>query len=138
MAHWIYPANVKYYDVLRAFRMPEVYWPINSLVSTDDSIFVYLSSPYKQIGFVTKAVKLNIDRLSVSEQTKPFLKSNETLTKNNKAFMQLKVVSRIELGAESDLSYERLRLNGLNGSLMGPRKLENNPELLAYISQKTE
>lgn len=138
MAHWIYPANVKYYDVLRAFGMPEVYWPINSLVSPDDSIFVYLSSPYKQIGFVTKVVKLNIDRLSVSAHTKPFLKSNETLTKDNKSFMQLKVVDRIELGVESDLSYERLRLNGLNGPLMGPRKLENNPELLTYISQKTK
>jgi len=33
------------------------------------------------------------------------------------------------------LAYKHLKQNGLNGMLMGPRKLENNPTLLDYIQR---
>ena len=51
--------------------------------------------------------------------------------------MKLKVSKRIALDKGSLLSLEFLKPNGLNGMLMGPRKLENNPALLTYIQGVT-
>lgn len=47
--------------------------------------------------------------------------------------MRLQVSSAIALERDSLLAYDSLKQNGLNGMLMGPRKLENNPSLEEYI-----
>ena len=47
--------------------------------------------------------------------------------------MRLVVSASLPLENETPLSFPHLKENGLNGMLMGPRKLENNPTLLAYI-----
>lgn len=133
MVHWIYPANVKYYDVLSAFNAPETYWPINSKVSTGDVIYIYLASPYKQIGFVCEVLEVKIELYSILENIRPFFKKESNNEKQNKLFMKLKASSVITLEDDSLLSYQYLKENGLNGMLMGPRKLENNPSLLKYI-----
>ncbi len=49
--------------------------------------------------------------------------------------MKLKTSSVITLASDSPLSYDHLKQNGLNGMLMGPRKLENNQTLLDYIKR---
>ena len=135
MASWLYPANVKFYDVLKAFEEPLVYWPINSNVSIGDTVIIYLSSPHKQIGFSTTVAEINLDARSVTDYTQPYVKNAKNQNATQKSFMKLAVTSRIPLLAESVLSYEHLKLNGLNGPLLGPRKLENNPPLHHYIRQ---
>ena len=54
---------------------------------------------------------------------------------NRKLFMKLRVTSEVALEGTSAVGYSLLKENGLNGMLMGPRKLENNPELPDYIQR---
>ncbi len=133
--HWLYPANVKYYDVLNAFNSSKTYWLINSKVSLGDVIYIYLSSPYKQIGYVCEVITINLELASILEKIRPFFKADGNDVKQTKLFMELEISSVTTLASDSLLSYEYLKQNGLNGMLMGPRKLENNPTLLSYIKR---
>jgi hypothetical protein len=48
--------------------------------------------------------------------------------------MELIHIERVELEEFSPLSLEQFRCAGLRGMLMSPRNLDNNPELLNYIT----
>jgi len=74
MIHWLYPANVKYYNVLEAFNASETYWPMGSKVSKGDTIFIYLAAPYKQIGFVCNVGEVDLDPNTIIEKIRPFFK----------------------------------------------------------------
>lgn len=135
MNHWIYPANVKFYDVIGAFNAPGTYWPINSKISIEDVIYIYLAAPYKQIGFVCDVIEIDLEQNNILEYIGPFIKVENGDKKQTKLFMKLKTSSTIILDSNCKLSYDYLKLNGLNGMLMGPRKLENNLQLLEYIQR---
>ncbi|MEM7738629.1 MAG: hypothetical protein AAF267_22895 [Deinococcota bacterium] len=134
MAHWLYPANPKFYDVLEAFSAPETYWTISSKVVLGDIVCIYLSAPYQQLGFVCEVTRVNISKQEVIDVLRPFMKPHKSSAKSDKVFMKLRVCSRLNL-EDNILSYQALKENGLNGMLMGPRKLENNPPLLNYIQK---
>ncbi len=138
MTHWLYPANVKFYDVLAAFNASETYWPISSKVSSGDVIYIYLAVPYKQIGFVCDVKEIGLETSSILEKVRPFFKGKSGDGKKTKLFMKLKTSLAITLEGSSSLSYDCLKQNGLNGMLMGPRKLENNPTLLDYIKRRLQ
>lgn len=135
MAHWLYPANTKFYDVLGALNEPVAYWPINSKVESGDIIYYYLAAPYKQIGYIgeVKSVGHSVD--SVMDKVRPFFKQEPKGDAPDKLFMEVHVFRRMELTPDSAFGLSALRDNGLNGMLMGPRKLENNPSLLDYLKE---
>jgi hypothetical protein len=135
MAHWLYPANTKFYDVLGAFAEDETYWPMNSKVAVGDVIYVYLAVPHKQIGFVCKVLEIGFDEAAIIDKVRPFFKTPPDAKGKQKPFMKLQTTKALELGLSAKADYAHLKENGLNGMLMGPRKLENNPELLAYIKE---
>lgn len=137
MHHWLYPANTKYYDIFAALKQPEAVWPMNTQVSIGDTIYLYLSAPYKQIGFVTKVVNTQIPHDEAITYAQPYFKQATTDNSQKKAFMLLADIHAINIKETSMLSYTKLKENGLNGMLMGPRKLENNPQLLSYIKEQT-
>ena len=135
MAHWIIPANPKFYDVFGAFHEVETYWPINVNVSIADTIYIYLAAPYKQIGFVCEVLETDIDLERIYENIRPFIKKGVSNKGHPKSFMKLKPISTISIDKDSLLGYENLKQNGLTGMLMGARKLENNPTLFSYIKR---
>ena len=136
MSHWIYPANTKIYDVLGAFGRKYTYWPISSKVMVGDSVYIYLSAPHKQIGFVCEVLEIDIEKEKIMENLRPFVKNaNKKGASREKLFMKLCVKSEVNLEKGSLVSYISLKENGLNGMLMGPRKLENNPTLHDYIGR---
>ena len=135
MTHWLFPANTKFYDVLGAFSKPETYWPVNTKVSPGDIVYIYLAAPYKQIGFVCDIIEVGLDQDCILESIRPFFKSKLDQNKQPKAFMKLKTSAVIPIEKETLLAYKHLKANGLNGMLMGPRKLENNPMLFDYIKR---
>lgn len=137
MAHWLYPANVKYYDVMGAFRENETYWPLNSKVMVGDVIHIYLAAPYKQIVFICEVLNIDIEESFIAGKIRPFIKENMAKPLSSKPFMKLHTTTTLPIDKNSPLSYHFLKQNGLNGMLMGPRKLENNPTLLGYIKDKT-
>jgi len=135
--HWLYPTNTKFYDVLGAFREATTYWPLNSNISVSDTVFIKLAAPHKQIAFICDVLEVGLEESDVIEFVRPFFKGENHDEKPQKLFMKLQVSSAIPLESNSPPTYEYLKNSGLSGMLMGPRKLENNPTLLAYIEGKT-
>lgn len=135
MAHWLYPANIKLYDVFGAFAQKETYWPMNSKVAAGDVVYIYLAAPYKQVGFIAEVNAINIPHDAIIDRVRPFLKGEPSAGKRDKMFMQLNVTATVPIDATSALAFDHLKHNGLNGMLMGPRKLENNVELMGYIKE---
>lgn len=135
MTHWLIPANTKFYDVFAAFAQSEAYWPMNAKISDGDVLFIYLAAPHKQIGFVCEvlATGFNIDK--IMDEVRPFIKGDPGNGGPSKPFMKLKATQSIPLQENSLLSLQYLRENGLNGMLMGARKLENNPPLFEYVKK---
>ncbi len=133
MTYWLYSANVKFYDVFSAFKEEDVVWPINTKVEVGDTVYIYLSSPHKKIGFITTVKRINLPNDEIRLRTSPYIKNSVNGKSTDKAFMLLGDIKSLFSSASESLSFENLRLNGLSGMLMGPRKLDNNPELLQYI-----
>ncbi|MDH5447039.1 MAG: EVE domain-containing protein [Gammaproteobacteria bacterium] len=133
MAHWLYPANTKYYDVLGAFSKKSAYWPIKSKVAKGDQVLIYLAAPYKQIGFICKVTEVDLDESTVLKHVSPFFKQVPDKNANLRYFMKLNSIKRIPLDEASPLSLTQLKVVGLKGMLMGPRKLDNTPGLLDYL-----
>jgi len=138
MTHWLFPANTKFYDVVGAFSEIETYWPVNTKVSVGDVVYIYLAAPYKQIGFVCDVIDVGLDQDSILESIRPFFKNMFDDKKQSKSFMKLQTTSIIPIDNEALLAYKHLKQNGLNGMLMGPRNLENNPALLDYIKRSLQ
>jgi hypothetical protein len=133
LVHWIIPANPKFYDVFGAFSETKTYWPITVNMSIGDTVYIYLTAPYKQIGFVCEVLEINIDQESITDSIRPFFKKDISDTGKSKLFMKIKTISTISIEKDSLLGLDHLKQNGLTGMLMGARKLENNPNLLSYI-----
>jgi len=137
MAHWLFPANTKFYDVMGAFDAPETYWPMNAKVSVGDIVYIYLAAPYKQIGYICEVMDVGLELDSIIEHIRPYFKENQKGAKDDgkpsKPFIKLQNKRAIKLDKDSPVALAYLKENGLNGMLMGPRKLENNPPLLGYV-----
>ncbi len=133
MTHWLYPANTKYYDVLGALAEEETFWPMNTKVETGDVVLIYLAAPYKQIGFLCEVAGTGFTSDMVMPYVRSFIKGSPSQEKAAKPFMKLRPTLSIPLDKESPLGLSHLKAHGMTGMLMGPRKLDSNPELLDYI-----
>ena len=89
--------------------------------------------PYKQIGFVSHVVQVDLAHDEVFDKASPFFKQMPDKKDNSTLFMKLNKIESIALDENSPLCLHELKLAGLKGMLMGPRNLNNNPELLDYV-----
>jgi len=134
--HWLYPANTKFYDVIGAFSNEETYWPRNSNAEVGDILFVYLAVPYKQIAFKGEVIRSDLTGDKILKEVSAYFKEKPKDPDPLKSFLRVKVLSRFDLDPKGPLALPFLKDHGLKGMLMGPRKLENAPELKNYILQQ--
>lgn len=135
MAYWLYPANTRFYDALNAFSEKSAYWPAKSRVAVGDTVLIYLAAPYKQIGFSSRVAQIDLELAEVFDTVSPFFKQMPDRKENDKPFMRLVDITAVKVGEESRLTLARLKEFGLKGMLMGPKKLDNSPELLTYVQE---
>ncbi len=133
MTHWLYPANIKYYDVLGALSESDTYWPVHSKVIPGDCIFFYLAAPYKRIMFKCEVLDIDLMQSEVLSSISRFFKGPPPVKPTSRNFMKIMTKENYPLDGEVQLVLSELKDHGLKGMLMGARKLENAPELLAYI-----
>lgn len=88
---------------------------------------------YKQIGFLCDVTATGLDRAVVTPHVRRFLKGDAKPEKAAKPFMKLCPTFSISIDRASPLGLSHLKQRGLTGMLMGPRNLDNNPQLLGYI-----
>jgi hypothetical protein len=137
MTHWLIPANTKFYDVLSAFAQNTAYWPMSANLSSGDIVYIYLAAPYKQLGFICEVLSTGHNLDDIFSDIAPYLKGRSRDTGPPKPFMTLRNIHPIPLDPNSPLSLNHLKQHGLNGMLMGARKLDNNPELSIYIRKNS-
>ena len=137
MSHWLIPANTKFYDVFAAFAQVKTYWPMNAKIVSGDIVYIYLATPYKQIGFVSEVLDTDYNPDRIIDKVRPFIKGNPNKDGPSKPFMKLGETRTFTIDEDNALRLENLKQNGLTGMLMGARKLENNPTLLAYIRRNS-
>jgi len=133
MTDWLYPANLKFYDVLSAFKEKQAVWPINSKIEVGDTVYIYLAAPYKRIGFICSVKKTDIASEIIRQYSAPYMKNSGQAKPQDKCFMILGDIKTLLNNDNEALSLTALKANGLKGMLMGARKLENNPQLHKYI-----
>ncbi|MBV1915646.1 MAG: hypothetical protein KUG72_09690 [Pseudomonadales bacterium] len=103
-------------------------------IATGDRVYIYLAAPYKQVGFVCDVLATHYNLEEIIDHVRPYEKVEGRKDGPSKPFMKLSVTQNISIDEHCPLSLNNLKQNGLNGMLMGARKLENNPELFRYIS----
>lgn len=106
---------------------------MSAKIVAGDTLFIYLAAPHKQIGFVCDVLATGYDLVNIKDHIAPFIKGVAANSPSAKPFMKLATRQSFALDPDGLLSLNRLRENGLNGMLMGARKLENNPSLLEYL-----
>ena len=111
----------------------EVLKNINDTLQDD----LYYSTPYKQIGFVSEVLDTDYNPDRIIDKVRPFIKGNPNKDGPSKPFMKLGETRTFTIDEDNALRLENLKQNGLNGMLMGARKLESNPTLLAYIRRNS-
>lgn len=135
--HWLYAANPVMYRVDDAFQAPHAAWPMSSRVDVGDVIFFYLSSPVQRIRYRARVSQIHLPASDVEVLTSPFITATpakkQSATPTNKTFMLLENITALPDFQSEALSFASLKQQGLQGALMGPRKLENNPKLQNYI-----
>lgn len=135
MAHWLYAANVKLYDVHGALAQDRTYWPMNSKTAPGDRLFLYMSAPEKRIAYDCRVTAVDLSEDDVIDAVRPFFREVPPKGGKPKSFMEMEVRQRYTADPEGPLGLAALKMAGLNGMLMGPRRLENNPSLLAHIQE---
>lgn len=133
MASWLYSANTRLYDVHGALGAGRAYWPMNSKVAVGDRLFLYISAPEKRLAYDCDILATGLDEAEVIDACRPFFREIPKGSGKAKPFMQLKVRQQLPGGAGGPFSLAALKEAGLTGMLMGPRRLDNNPGLLAHI-----
>ncbi len=133
MTDWLYPANVKFYDVLSAFKEEQAVWPIHSKIEVGDTVYIYLAAPHKRIAYVCSVKAIDIGHEMILKYSLPYIKKSSQAKPIDKRFMLLENIKLLSHNDNALLSLEALKANGLKGMLMGARKLDNNPQLQEHI-----
>ena len=109
---------------------------MNAKVITGDIIYIYLTAPIKQIGFRCEVLGTGFDLDTIRDQVSPFIKGEAIQEPGSKPFMKLGSTRAVPIQSDAALTLSKLREHGLNGMLMGARKLENNPGLFEFIKKE--
>lgn len=131
---WLYPADPSKYDVINAFKdLKKIDWGIPNNVQKGDIVYLYLGNDIKRIMIKTEVIDDNILIDDLIDDTAYILvdeKNNENIKDK---YIRLKMVERFDEDKDNLLDYERLRENGLKGSIRSGIILDNNTSLKKYI-----
>ncbi|MEG1669402.1 HNH endonuclease signature motif containing protein [Chryseobacterium sp.] len=130
---WIIPCNIKKYDIEAAFcDNHTIDWTQNKSLlnlSIGDIIYIYVGGQIRNIPYKCEALEVNVK--NQIDDTQFMLDRN--FFEGDKNYFRIKLIKKMNT---PDLSFEKLKANGLNGNCQGPQTIKNN--LLKYIEEKAE
>lgn len=63
MESWIFPTNVKHYDIVNHFKNNDmIVWKYSCLLNIGDYVYLYVGSPYSQILYKCRVSEIDIDK----------------------------------------------------------------------------
>lgn len=98
--NWIVPCNVKFYDVIEHFKLRKtVVWKNSFTIRKDDTVYLYLASPYGEIKYKCTVIDDNVDEELLNDNTYaiPEKKSNNYFSKKEK-YMQIELIEEFPSG----------------------------------------
>lgn len=117
MTTWIIPCNANYYDVEGAFaNLGRVDWKQSRRIETGDTVYIYVGRPVKAILFKCKAAKVNMGSIEIDDSA--FVLSDE-INEHYGKYMELVPIRKFD---RTLLTLDILLANGLQGSVQGPRR----------------
>lgn len=121
MADWIIPCNLKYYDVIGAFKkLPCIDWKQSSKnIAVGDIVYIYVGQPLMEIKFKCKVNKINLDSIEIDD-SEFVINGNNYI--NYGCHMELQLLTTYD----KQLNLSTLRAHGLKGNIQGPRHMDGN------------
>lgn len=128
-SNWIFPANPSRYDHELAFKENGfIEWEQNVKCNIGDVVYIYVSAPEGKIRYKTEVEKINIPFFDL-EIKKNYWKIDDK-DSEDVLYAKLKLIDSIY---SEDLSFKKLRENGLLSTLTSGEKIDSKPNLLKYI-----
>lgn len=123
---WVIPCNPAYYDVCGVFnKLDKVEWKQSTNVNEGDIVYIYVTSPIKEIRYKCVARKVDLDYADTEKDREFILKGDNY--ENYGRYMELELITKYK---ENKFTLENLKQNGLK-SVQGPSKVSE--ELANYI-----
>ena len=138
MSTWLLPACVNekkdyYYEVDRSLdTLKTIFWgqsnPIKN-IAVGDIVYIYESSPVQAIGWKCKVIAVKVSPQNVDIDESDFEHGDGGISDS---YIKITALAKYDGGARRNLSYAKLRKNGLTTRMQGP--LRANAQLLQYIN----
>ncbi len=118
MEQWIIPCNVKYYDVVGAFKnLKRLDWKQSAKsIEVGDEVFIYVGKPISAIKYRCKVNKVNLDSAEIDDSN--FVLDGEPYESYGN-YMELELLEEF---IDTKYSLDVLRDKGLKGNIQGPRR----------------
>ena len=130
MNRWILICNNKYFNIKKAFETENtITWPQKKEVSEGDTIYFYVTNPYRAILYKCRVVAIGLYQMD--ESVKEYV-IHALFYKNKQLYMRLKL---LEVYAEDFLTDEKLKefgIHNLQSAMKMPKKL------LEYINNQNK
>ena len=119
MEEWITPCNLKYYDVIGAFKKLQCLdWKQSvKSICVGDIVYIYIGTPVKAIKYKCLANKINLDHIEIDDSE--FVLNGDPY-ENYGTHMELQLIEEYD---DYQYSLSKLRANGLKGNIQGPRRV---------------
>lgn len=131
MTYWIFPWNKAVYNLPRCLKeFGFVEWRQKHNVAVGDIVFIYCSSPVRQIKYMMEVTEINIPYSAICKDEHLYF-GNSPL-KHTEFYTRLNPIAEAKDG-NSELSYKRLHELGLKSQLQGAIHVPDNllPHLIS-------
>lgn len=120
MTTWIISANVKYYDIFKAYaNLKAIDWRLRYTPEVGDIVYIYVSHPYRCVKFKTRVTAINVPPAESIKDEEFYINKQDTKP-NVKLFTRLEL---LETYSHSKCDREYLHANGVLGNIQSPRRL---------------
>lgn len=131
--YWIFPTNIKKYDVKKAFNeLNEIDWEWDGKpqgVHEGDIVYCYAAKPYSKILYKTKVTKVDVKKNEKINDLKYYQKKPDM--DENSSFVRLRKLKAYPIDDSNPYSLDKLHDNGLDGNIQGKRSVGG--KILNYI-----
>lgn len=130
MKTWIFPCNIRKYDVDGAFnKFNELEWSQGKIkVGIGDLVYIYVGSPVQAIRYLCRITETYIPKTETVIDDSEFSLVGTPNVTNSYYYMRIRL---LQIFPEELIPFKLMQEKGIKGSLQGPRTMP--AELSAYI-----
>lgn len=130
MSIFVYPCNITFYDIVQHFKHNNrIVWRKTSGIIEADTVFIYLSNPYRTIKYQCKVISDSVS-MDLLNQNLYAVPKGKLASKCE--YIQMEMVREF---TDNEITLEQLKENGM-GQFMVPMRAKDT--LASFLSSKIE